>query len=170
MHARRPPRGNALLMSIIVVLVLAVAGVAVVRFVARDVAGAHGGRKEAAVQACAEAARAMLVSRWKLLGEHGVGLEPLDVTLEPVGPTQLKGGHYGEEPTSYWDDLTRTWVKNVQVITLNPLTVGNTFQASDITNRIGDSALPYRVVVHCVQGTDQNAREIEAEFGLRYGL
>ena len=170
MQTRLRPRGNALLMSIIVVLVLAVAGVGVIRFVRREMAGAHAGRKEAAVQACAEAARAMLISRWKLLGDHGVALGPLDETLEPAGPTRIVGGHYGDEPTPLWNEITRTWVKNVQVIALNPLTVGNKFQASDLTNRIGDNALPYRVVVHCVQGTDENAREVEVEFGLRYGL
>ncbi len=170
MHSRHQhqQRGNALVMSIIVVLVITVAGVGIIRFVSREMAGAHAGRKEAAIEACAEAARAMLMSRWKVLGT--VGIPPVDETLEPSGPTKIKGGHYGDEPTPYYNELTQTWIKNVQVMPLNPRTLGNAFQADDITNRIGEAALPYRVVVHCVQGTDVNAREVEVEFGLRYGL
>jgi len=180
MRPKLNQRGSALLVSIIVVLVVAAVGVGVIRFASREVAGATAFRKEAATVACASAARTLLTSQWKLLGTHGVKTLPLDVLLDSVTQTRLRGGHYGDDPTdsAYWNASSRTWVvegttvKNIQVIPLNTLTVGSKYVANDLTNRIGDSAQPYRVVAHCSQsdGVNPNAREIEVEFGLQYGL
>jgi hypothetical protein len=175
MSPRLNQRGSALLVSIIVVLVIAAVGVGVIRFASRDLAGATGGRKEAQVAACAEAARTLLTSQWKLLGAHGVKSPPLDVLVEAATQTRLRGGHYGQNPTAstYWNSSSKTWVvngtmvNNIQVIELNPLTVGPAFVANDLTNRVGDAAQPYRIVVHCSQG---DGREVEVEFGLQYGL
>ncbi|HVO19472.1 MAG TPA: hypothetical protein VMU15_09460 [Anaeromyxobacter sp.] len=176
MSIRHNERGNALLMAVIVVLVITVFGLGVVRFASRELSGAVAGRKEASVAACAEAARALLMSQWKVLGVHDVGVAPLKITLDPNSPTVVMGGHYGQDPTSaaYWNSGSQTWVQNVQVIPMNPLTVGSSYQSNDLTNRIGDTVAPFRVVVHCVQGdTTSNppeSREVEVEFGVEYGL
>lgn len=169
MRSHREARGSALLTSVIVILVVAVVGVGVIRFASREVAGATAGRKEAAIAACAEAARAMLMSQWKLLGSHGVNARPLKLVLESASQTALRGGHYGQDPTDavYWNATGATWVKNVQVIQLNPLTVGPSYVANDLTNRVGDTVQSYRVVVHCQQA---GGRESEVEFGVQYGL
>jgi type II secretory pathway pseudopilin PulG len=177
MDFRRNERGNALLMAVIVVLIITVFGLGVIRFASREVSGSVAGRREAAVEACAEAARALLMSQWKLMGTHDVGVAPLKIILENVYPTVVAGGHYGQDPTSstYWTGgSTPTWIQNVQVIPLNPLTVGSKYQSNDLTNRIADSVAPFRVVVHCVQGDPNSnppaSRELELEFGVEYGL
>jgi hypothetical protein len=166
MRSRRNERGAALLMSLVVVLVITAVGVAVIRFASREVAGSVAGKKGAALVSCADAARALLMSQWKLLSVTGAPLPPLDVALDGTG-TRLRGGHYGQDPTApaFWDG--NNWVDNVQVIQLNPLTVGSYFKAHDITNRIGDQAQPYRIIVHCTQ---PDGREAEVEFGMQYGL
>lgn len=169
MRSRRNERGSALLMSMIVVLVITAVGLAVIRFASREVAGATAGRKEAAVAACAEAARSLLMSQWKLLGTHGVAVGPLDLTLETASQTHLQGGHYGDTPGSAanWNATSQTWINNVQVVRLDPLTVGSSYQVNDMTNRIGDTVQSYRVVVHCTQA---DGRQLEVEFAVQYGL
>jgi hypothetical protein len=166
----RNQRGNALLVSLVVVLVITAAGVAVVRFASREVVGAYAARKGATVNACAEAARAYLMSQWKLLGASATAPPPLKVTLEPDSNTSIiEGGHYGQDPTSslYWNSVSETWVNNVQVIPLNPLSVGSSYVVNDISNRIANMAQPFRVVVHCTQA---DGREAEVEFAVQWGL
>jgi hypothetical protein len=179
MRSRRNERGSALLMSMIVVLVITAVGLAVIRFASRDLAGATSGRKEAAIAACAEAARTLLMSQWKLFGSHGVVVGPLDVVLDTASQTHVQGGHYGDDPNANWNASTGTWNKypvgnpsagqpmNVQVVQMNPLVVGSAYSASDLTNRIGETVQNYRIVVHCTQA---DGRQAEVEFGVQYGL
>ena len=159
MNSRRTERGNALLLAVIVVLVMAVVAVGVIRFAYQEVGGATAVRKQAAAAACAEAARGLLMSQWKLLGTQGMQLTPLNITVESSTPTYIRGGHYGQ-----------VGVTGVQVIKLNPLTVGPSTSSSDISNRIADQVQPYRVVVHCTQNTGTDTRELEIEFGVSFGL
>jgi len=162
-------RGSAALMSIIVVLVVTVFGVAVINFASREAAGSTSSRKEAAIASCVEAARAMLMSQWKLLGAHGVSIQPLKTQLDPVSQATIQGGHYGQDPTTsaYWSASSQTWVNNVQVVRLDPMSLGPTFQVNEMSNRIGDTTQAYRVVVHCSTG---DGRQAEIEFGVQYGL
>jgi hypothetical protein len=166
MPSRHPARGNALLLSIIVVLVMTVAAVGVIRFASREVAGANAARRQAGITACADAARTLLMSKWKVLGTQGMEIMPVEEQIEPNTPTTLRGGHYGEVN-----------VNGVQVIRLNPLTVGASNSQGDITNRIADQVSSYRVVVHCTQGPANpdgspgpDARELEVEFGVTFGI
>ncbi len=53
---------------------------------------------------------------------------------------------------------------------INDLTTGAALSSNDLTNRIGETVGNYRVVVHCVQGTPPDARELEVEFAVNYGL
>ena len=159
MRPRRTERGNALLLSVIVVLVMAVVAVGVIRYGYQEVAGATAVRKQAAIASCAEAARSLLMSQWKVLGTQGMQIQPVNITVENATPTYVRGGHYGQ-----------TGVTGVQVIRLNPLTVGPATISSDISNRISDQVQPYRVVVHCTQGSGADARELEIEFGVSFGL
>jgi hypothetical protein len=160
MATRRSERGVALIIAVIVVLVVTILAVGVIRYASREVAGANAGRKAAAIASCAEAARSMLMSRWRLGGEKaGPNLAPLDEQIESTGPTTLLGGHYGDVSVS-----------GVQVVRINDLTTGAALSSNDLTNRIGDTVANYRVVVHCVQGTPPDARELEVEFAVNYGL
>jgi hypothetical protein len=140
--------------------VITVLAVGAIRFASREVGGALAARKEAGIATCADAARHMLMSQWKLLGERsGPQIAPLEQTLEPLTPTVLRGGHYGDVN-----------VTSVQIVRLNDLTTGSRFTADDLTNRITESVANYRVVVHCTQGRGADARELEVEFGVNYGL
>ncbi len=156
-------------MAVIVVLVVTVAAVAVVNFASRDVAGSIAQRKEAAVTSCVEAGRSLLMSQWKLLGAHGVTVQPLNVLLDGASQSRVQGGHYGDDPSdsAHWNSGTQTWINNVQVIRLDPLTVGSSYRVSDLTNRVGDAIQAYRVVVHCTQA---DGRQAEVEFAVQYGL
>ena len=169
----RNERGNALLVALVVILVITAAGVAVVRFSTREEVGAYAFRKSATLDACAEAARSYLMSQWKLLGSSAVTVPPVNIVLETASQTTVQGGHYGQNPSSalYWNSVSQTWVNNVQVIPLNPLSVGSSYQVNDITNRIGDMAQPYRIVAHCTQLNGQTEyRESEVEFAVQWGL
>jgi Tfp pilus assembly protein PilX len=160
MRPSHSERGSALIIAVIVVLVMSVLAVGVIRFASREVAGATAGRKLAAASSCAEAARAWILANWNALDNVApADKPPMDVTLENVTPTALRGGHYGQ-----------TGVTQVQIVKLNPQTVGPANKTNDLTNRIGDTVTPYRVVVHCVQGSGTDAREMELEFGLTFGL
>jgi hypothetical protein len=160
MRASKAARGNALVVAVIVVLVMSVLAVGVIRFGSREVAGAISARKQAAASSCAEAARAWVMSHWNALDAGGpMDMKPVEEVLDSVTPVIMRGGHYGQVN-----------VTGVQVIKLNPLTVGSAVQSNDLTNRIGDTATPFRVVVHCRQGDDDNARELEIEFGVNFGL
>jgi hypothetical protein len=170
MRPTRSQRGYALIMAVIVILIVTVAAVGVIRFASREVAGSIAGRKEVAVASCAEAARSVLMGQWKLLGTHDTAIPPLKLVLESVTPTQALGGHYGQDPTDYYQESSQTWISNVQVIQLDPKTVPTGNQVRDISNSISDTVAPYRVVVHCSQGTPPDARELELEFGVLYGL
>ena len=160
-------RGNALLMSLVVVLVITAAGVATVRFASREVSGAYAMRKGANLNACVETARALLMSQWKLLGSYAQAVPPVNIELETASQTTILGGHYDQNPSSsaYWNG--QTWANNVQVVPMNPLSVGGSYQVNDISNRVADMAQPYRVVVHCTQA---DGRETEVEFAVQWGL
>ncbi len=160
MVSRRSERGAALLISVVVVLVVTVLAVGAIRFASREVGGATAARKEAALAACADAARSMLMSRWKLLGQvAGPNLDALEEELEDMTPTVLRGGHYGDVN-----------VTGVQIVKLDDLTTGPNVPVDDISNRMTESVSNYRVTVHCTQGRPPNARELEVEFGVNYGL
>ncbi len=160
MRSTLSPRGNALIISIIVVLVMSVLAVGIIRFSSREVAGAIASKKLAASSSCAEAARAYIMSGWNALDPtNPIDRPPLDVTLESATPTVIRGGHYGQ-----------TGVTRVQIVKTNPNMVGPMNKVGDLTNRIGDTANVYRVVVHCVQGTGDDARELELEYAVNFGL
>src|SRR5512137_1988088 len=88
----RNQRGSALVMSVLVVLVIAIIGVAVIRFASREVAGATASRKTQALVACADAGRQVIVSRFKALGISPVSLTALNLPMD--ANTRVVGGHY----------------------------------------------------------------------------
>jgi len=161
-------RGSALLLAIVVVLVGAVIGVAMMRFGVREVAGATAAQRAQMLSACADLGRQVITSRFRAVGLSPVSLEPL---AEPVdGGTNLTilGGHFGTDTA------------NMQVEQVNYLPEA-AFGADPgarqtITNRIsltGLGAKPMKVVVRCRMGGDgtpDSGRQLEVEFGLRFGL
>lgn len=161
----RNQRGSALVMSVIVVLVIAVIGVAVVRFASREVAGATASRKTQALVACADAGRQVLLSQFKALGLSPVSLTALNLPLD--ANTNVVGGHYGEQG-----------VQVTQVVNLPGTAFGpDPGTVQDISNRVmvtGGGGKPLKVIVHCQQGgiggDPATGRQLEVEFGVRFGI
>jgi type II secretory pathway pseudopilin PulG len=161
----RNQRGSALVMSVIVVLVIAIIGVAVVRFASREVAGATASRKTQALVACADAGRQVLLSQFKALGLSPVSLTALNLPLD--ANTNVVGGHYGE-----------LGVQVTQVVNLPGTAFGpDPGTVQDISNRVmvtGGGGKPLKVIVHCQQGgiggDPATGRQLEVEFGVRFGI
>jgi hypothetical protein len=160
----RSQRGSALVLSALVVLVIAVIGVAVIRFASREVAGATAARRHQAIVACADAGRTAILAQFKALGTSPVALEALNLPLSATH--QARGGHFGEATAE---------VKVSQVAYLPEAAFGpDRGVVQDITNRVvgtGGGGRPVKVVVRCVQqGLAGSDRELEVEFGLRFGI
>jgi hypothetical protein len=166
---RRADRGSALVLTVIVVLVLAVISAALIRFTARELAGATSARQSDALVACAEAGRQMIMSQFRSVTISPTALKALNVPMDSAGgSTRVVGGHVD--------------TMNVQIDQVTVLPTG-TFGVQpnairDLSNIITGAAqlggTSYRVVVHCQDhGTATDAtsgRQLEVEFGLRFGL
>jgi hypothetical protein len=175
MTATRSERGSAILTSVIVVLALAILGVGLIRFASREGAGALAGTREQSMVACADAARQVLVAKFSALGLQPVAITPLNVGLDSTGSgarTLAVGGHYdsGGSVTS-GSNVTIT-----QVAYLPDSAFGPTDRVRDLSNVVavaGQGGRPLKVVVHCQQagdGTPGSGRQLEIEFGVRFGL
>lgn len=167
MHAMRnhSQRGSALVMSVLVVLIIAIIGVAVIRFASREVAGATASRKTQALVACADAGRQMITSQFKALGVSPVSLTVLNLPMD--ASTRVVGGHFDKSD-----------VQVTQVVSLPGTAFGpDPGVVQDISNRVmvtGGGGKPLKVVVHCQQGgvggDPTTGRQLEVEFGIRFGL
>jgi len=174
MTISRSPRGSALLTSMIVILVITVIGVGMINFASQEVAGATASQRDQALVACADAARQMLLAQFHLIG-FPASIQALNVPLGTQtgnGNTLAIGGHYDADTT------TATGLGNIYIAQVSAM-ADNSFgsgaaTASDITNRISTTGSlggrPYKVVVHCQDGSLYGGRQLEVEFGIRYGL
>lgn len=163
---RNNQRGSALLLAVIVVLVIAVIGVGVIRFANREVVGATASLQEQALVSCAETARQLLVSKFHALGAAPTSVEPLDTALSAA--IRARGGHYSQTDTS-----TTKVVQVSQVAYLPEAAFGPSNRVRDLTNVIavaGMGGRPMKVVVRCLSGSPGAERELEVEFGVRFGL
>jgi hypothetical protein len=173
-------RGSALLMSVIVVLAITIIGVGIIRFASREVAGATAGVRHEALVACAEAGRRLLSSQFHALGMAPTNLSALNLPLD--GPaakarTFAVGGHVDQSATApAASDPTKTDVQINQVVFLPDNSFGPSNRVRDLSNVIslaGQGGKPLKVVVHCIDGSDGTAtggRQLEVEFGVRFGL
>jgi hypothetical protein len=159
---RRHPRGSALLIAIISVLVITVISVAILRFAGRESVGASAAAHEQALVACAEAARLQLMGQFHALGFQPSALTALNVPLSAT--TSAQGGHYDTQVGNIVID---------QVTYLPESAAGPTSAARDLTgisSLIGQGGKPMKVVVHCQDGVLGGGRQLEVEFGIRFGL
>ncbi len=162
----RSQRGSALITSVLVVLVLAIIGVAVIRFASREVAGASSARRHQSIVACAEAGRQAILAQFKALGTAPTALQPLNLPL--AASSQVMGGHIGTTDTQ--------GIQVAQVVFLPQASFGpDRGVIQDVSNRIlgtGGGGHPTKAVVRCVQPglSGSPGRELEVEFGLRFGI
>ena len=153
---RAHDRGSALILAMILMVVLAVVGVAIVNRTTREVDAVASKRHWDRAMNCAEGARQMLLSQFRTFG--------LDVTAlqfeKVVGDQRFATGHY---------DVFNT--KEVKGIPGSPY--GNV--GIDITNRItrigsqGLGGKAYRMNVVC---SDSGAptHQLEVEFLVNFGI
>lgn len=165
-------RGSALVIAVIAMLIVAVIGVGLLRFTARSVAFAIGGPRHKAVVSCAEAARALLESKFHLLGQDPTTIAVLNERLDgPQGRMRALGGHVDSDPTQ-----PLVVVKQVEVLPPSAVS-GMDPSTGDITNIIGGlnagGGKPLKVTVHCQEGDSSSftsGRQVEIEYGIRFGL
>jgi hypothetical protein len=168
MMNRNGQRGSALLTSIVVLLVVTLISLGILRFTARELAGATAAGHEQALVACAETARKLLVSQFHALGLQPTSIDPLNVDLG--ANTRVLGGHY--------DTAGTPGVEIGQVTYLPATAFGPNDNVRDLTNIVsgpfGQGGRPVKVVVHCQQGgaasDAASGRQLEVEFGVRFGL
>ncbi len=167
---RRAPRGSALLMSVIVVLVISVIAVGIIRFASREVAGSTAGARYGALVACADAGRRLMLSQFHAVGLAPTSLSPLNRALDsslPGAQTLVVGGHVDEPASS---------VQVNQVVFLPDNAFGPSNRVRDLSNVIslaGQGGKPIKVMVHCIDhgdGTPTGGRQLEVEFGVRFGI
>jgi Tfp pilus assembly protein PilX len=178
-RSKRRQRGAALVLAIVVVMIAAVIGVGVLRIGQRELVGANASARRQALSACAEAARQLLVSQLHALGSDPTRLDTLNTPLDGTtsGVTRAVGGHIGEDPVApSAADATKTQVQITQIVKLPPNAFGLATAVSDLSNVIVNQSTggnPYKVVAHCIDHGDGSAtggRQLEVEFGVRFGL
>jgi Tfp pilus assembly protein PilX len=150
---RSSTRGTALLFVVIMLAVLAVVGLAVITQANSEADGSSAKRQYDRSVACADAAREMLNSQFRLYGSAPTTLT-LNTTLDQK---QMSSGHYD----------------NLAVTSVTPVTGSNSgsMGVSDMSNRIVRSSLGgqlYRMTVVC--SSAGNARQSEIEFVVKFGL
>ncbi len=162
-----PERGSGLLLAMIVVLVITLVAVGVIRFSARELAGAYAGRQQEALVACAEAGRQLLLSKFRYAGLSPATITPINVDLSGAygGGTRVVGGHV--------DQVSVTQVQVLPTGTFGP--DSNSIQERSNTIRVYrfGTGNPYKVIVHCQDhgdSTPTSGRQLEVEYGLRFGL
>ena len=150
----RPQRGSALLISIVLVAILAVVGLALVTRTTQGMEGVGAKRQHDSAVQCAEGARAMLLSQFRIFGAA-----PTSITLNQiVADKRYATGHYDQFNVGTVTAATGAQAANVGV--------------SDITNRTSKAHLGgqvYRMTVVCADTTNSN-RQAEVEFLVRFGL
>jgi type II secretory pathway pseudopilin PulG len=160
-------RGSALVVAIIVIMVMAVIGVAMLRFGAREVAGSTALQRQQALSACADAGRQVILSQFHAVGPGPTTLPALDQPIDPSTGARVVGGHY---------DTTGISVSQVSFL---PESAFGPDQGgiNSIGNRIfvtGGGAKPMKVIVHCqiagTAGDPTSGRQLEVEFGIRFGI
>ncbi len=167
----RSQRGSSLVISVLVMAILTVIGVAMVRFAAREQAGALATWRKEALVACARAAANVLKSQF------GLGVAPsapLDITMgnPAVGESvRIVGGHIDQ-------DMSVVDIGGIQVTGVaRRALAGSQSAVGDITNVLyGGTAGPggpTKVTAHCQMGDKSGpdtGRQIEVELMLRVGL
>lgn len=168
----RTARGSALLVAILTMLIIAVIGVGLLRFTQRSVAFSIGGPQHEALVDCAEAGRALIESRFHVLGLQPTEIAVMNEVLDGAGGRmRAMGGHIDTDPT-------RPLAEIRQVVRLDEAGLAkNDVGSGDLTNIIAGmnvgSGQALKVTVHCQMGDQRSptsGRQMEIEYGVQFGL
>ena len=159
-HKLSSPRGNSLLLTLILLSVLTVVALGVAKRTSGQTDAVAAKRNYDVGINCAEGARQMLFSKFRTFGAT-----PSQLTLDAtVGDKRLVSGHY--------DTFTVGSVNTVTSVVVATGSQANSVGLSDIANRATRSRLGgtiYRMTVVCTDTTGQS-RQSEIEFLVRFGL
>lgn len=147
-------RGSTLIVTVVLVAVLTVAAAGLVVRSRMGVESAGAARRQEAVLACAETAREMLLSRFRV---SNISLASLELDRQ-TGGHRLGSGHY--------DTFE---MRTVEALGAEALSAP---RAQGIGNRVVRTALggaPYRFTVVCMDSSDEN-QQAEVEYLVRFGL
>ncbi len=150
---RSAPKGSALLFVIVILAVLAVISLAIVGRASSEGDAANAKRQYDKSLACAEGARELLMSKFRLFSTTPTSL----VLNTPLDDKTLATGHY--------DNIAVTSVVAASGAT------SNSFGVSDVSNRIAAVSLGgqlYRMTVVC--SSNGSTKQAEVEFLVRFGL
>ena len=165
MRALRVPRGNALLITVILVAVLMVLVVGAIRFTGTNRVSAGSKLSADRVAACADVARRTLLSKLRVFGVPIKGLvlnETIPDAVATGDRSTVMTAHYGASaPTATIVDInsgsmsaSAASVRGMGNVAPGSLTLGGQY---------------FRVVVKCAEAAP-STREAEVEFVFRYGI
>jgi type II secretory pathway pseudopilin PulG len=161
----RRPRGNTLIVSMILLGVLSVIGVAAVSLSARERQNANAQKRYQTLIECANAAQAKI---WAEVAHWGPGYL---TSANPVTSITLPDGTKLTSPAHYLGDGGSTPLVKDVVFTVPQGAGGGPNSEQDCTNQncamAAAGGAPYGAVAHCV---DANGREYEVELAFRLGL
>jgi hypothetical protein len=170
----RRERGSALVIAVVTMLVLAAIGVGLLRLTQRSVSFAIGGPRHKALQDCADAGRALLESRFHVMGLAPTEIRVLNEMLDgPGGRLRAVGGHIDANPSA-----PLATIKQVENLPAESLPAGGgptdgTNVVGSLTSSSGGGGTALKVTVHCQEGdlsSPTSGRQLEVEYGVRFGL
>jgi hypothetical protein len=158
--------------AIVAVLVIAVIGVGLLRFTQRSVGFASGGPRHKALVQCVEAGRALIESRFHILGIAPTDIAVLNERLDgPQGRLRALGGHVDADPALPLATIRQ--VERIPDAAMPRAEIGS----GDLTNIIAGvnvgSGQALKVTVHCQEGdtsSPTSGRQMEIEYGVQFGL
>jgi type II secretory pathway component PulK len=158
MHLFNPrPRGMALVMAMIVVVLITLLVAGAISFTGTERAAAMSQTQDDVMSACVQAARNLFISRLNMLTPDTLK----EVTFnENLQDTRLRTGHFrGAVALSAWEDVTSSMEDpNVNI--------------NDISSTVGTAGSTrfYIVTAVCRETADPSSPEREIEFMVRLGL
>ena len=161
-------RGSALLTAVVVIMVITVIGIGLIRVASREVAGAYAGAHQQSLIACADAAQAQLLSKFRALGFQPSQLQALNL---PLGTTLASartfavGGHY-DTPVG---NIVIEQVTYLPETSFGPASDGARPERRLVAHRPGRPARS-RWWSTARRATVGGGRQLEVEFGIRFGL
>jgi hypothetical protein len=169
---RRPQRGSALLIAVVTMAILAIIAMGLLRFTYRSMAFSIGGPRQKTLVNCVEAGRALIESRFHVLGIPPTEVSVLNELLDgPRGQVRALGGHVDSDPTRPLAEIRQ--VEKLDPMAMQAKDVGS----GDITNIIAGlnvgSGQALKVTVHCQVGdtsSPTSGRQMEIEYGVKFGL
>jgi hypothetical protein len=157
-----------MLLAVVLLVILAVIGVAAVSLSSQDKINAYSKSRVDALAACARAAQAQV---WGELARYGPGYFGTENPLE--APLELADGTKVNAPAHYADPAASALtVKDVVMTFDKGVSDGSQPMVADLTNRAValdqlSSGKAHRIAARCI---DANGRELEVEFSMRFAL